>query len=67
MILSHALQNIEARIEDIVLRKVSESDQFQLLDKKVMNVIDTQGKDIAVDISNLEAMIQDLQAKIDHP
>ena len=64
------LINIDSKIESVVSRKLlmeyngnfgpGQAD-WNKKEQKILEIIDTQGKDIAIDIAKLEDMIQNMQ------
>ena len=58
---------MEAKMENLVSQKLQENTQVSnwsgggLREKKIMDLIDNQGKDIAVDFARMETQIADIQ------
>jgi len=40
--------------------------QWSMKEQKILDIIDTQGKDIAVDFSKIEQLIEMIQSKLDN-
>ena len=65
--IQQALQNIEGRVDQIVSKKVAnlglgdnwregvlDSKQWAIREKRIMEIIDSQGSDIAIDCARME-------------
>ena len=66
------LLNIDHKIDTAVTLKIqqqmnidNDSTQWTIKEQKILDIIDTQGKDIAVDFSKIEQLIEMIQSKLD--
>ena len=66
LIIQQALHNIESRVEEVVTRKFKEGGggSSNIEEQKILDLIDSQGKDIAIDFANIEKQVSEIQARI---
>ena len=62
LIIQQALHNIESRVEEVVTRKFKEGGggSSGIEEQKILDLIDSQGKDIAIDFANIEKQVSEI-------
>ena len=72
--IQQALQNVELRIDSLVAKKVGEAMGTEIIgdptkgytrrEQKLIDLVDNQGKDIAMDIAQMETQLHEMDLKI---